>query len=358
MNILHITYPLSNGGIGTMLPYIANKQCENNIVTIIIISDIISKEKLNVLDKRIKIIKLNRKTGSFSPIPFIKFNHLIYNSNADIYHFHSGEISKYLFPFIWNKIKKKSCVTLHSAPFNMKQLKKSRLKYFQHRYAISEAIKEQLTSVCNLDSKIVLNGVNTNNFIQKKDNDKNPFKIIQISRLLHKMKGQDILLKAVSILKVQGFHNIDITFLGGNGTSQPFLEKLAKDYNILNNVHFVTPKPHFYIEQHLCDFNLLIQPSRFEPFGLTIAEGMAAKTPILVSDIPAPMEIINQGECGFYFKSEDPNDCAEKIKNIIQNGYDENMLEKAYQRVTELYSVDKTATKYLEEYKNIKSSFL
>lgn len=350
MHIIHITYSLAHGGIGTMLPQIANEQCKNNVVTIIIVSDIIAKEKLDVLNKKINVIKLNRKTGSFSLIPIIRLNQLIFKSNADIFHFHSGEIAKYLLPFIWNKIKKISCVTLHSAPNNIKGLKRSRLSFFHYRYAISKAIKEQLSSICNLGSEIILNGINDKDFIHNKEIKKNTFKIIQISRLLHKMKGQDILLKAIAILKVQGFYNIDVTFLGGNGTSQPFLEELAKEYNISNNVHFEAPKPHFYIEQHLCDFNLLIQPSRFEPFGLTIAEGMAAKIPILVSDIPAPMEIINQGECGLYFKSEDSNDCAEKIKSIIQNGYDENMIEKAYQRVQSLYSVDLTAQNYLKEY--------
>lgn len=350
MHITHITYSLAHGGIGTMLPQIANEQCKNNVVTVIIVSDIIAKEKLDVLNKKINVIKLKRKTGSVSLIPIIRLNQLIFKSNADIFHFHSGEIVKYLLPFIWNKIKKISCVTLHSAPNSIKQFKKSRLKYFHYRYAISKAIKEQLSFVCNLDSEIILNGINVNDFIQNKNKENVMFRIIQISRLLHEMKGQDILLNAITILKKQGFHNIDVTFLGGNGTSQPFLEELAKEYNILNNVHFVAPKSHFYIEQHLCDYNLLVQPSRFEPFGLTIAEGMAAKIPVLVSDIPAPMEIINQGECGLYFKSEDSNDCAKKIKSIIQNGYDENMIEKAYQRVQSLYSVDLTAQNYLKEY--------
>lgn len=350
MKIIHITYSLSHGGIGTMLPQIANEQCKNHIITIIIVSDIIAKEKIDVLNKKIKIIKLNRKTGSFSLLPIIRLNQLIFKSNADIFHFHSGEIVKYLLPFIWNKIIKVSCVTQHSAPDSIKELKKSRLSSFHYRYAISKAIKEHLNSIGNLDSKIILNGINEKDFIHNKEIKKNTFKIIQIGRLLHKIKGQDILLKAIAILKEQGLHNIEVTFLGGNGTSQPFLEKLIKEYNISDNVHFMAPKPHSYIEQHLCDFNLLIQPSRCEAFGLTIAEGMAAKIPILISDIPAPMEVINQGECGLYFKSDDSIDCAEKIKSIIQNGYDENMIEKAYQRVQNLYSVDLTAQNYLKEY--------
>lgn len=50
-----------------------------------------------------------------------------------------------------------------------------------------------------------------------------------------------------------------------------------------------------WIYHNLCNFDLFIQPSRFEGFGLTVAEAIAAKVTVLVSNIQGPMEIIDDG---------------------------------------------------------------
>ena len=110
MKIVHITYVLSHGGVGTLLGQIANRQVADNEVEIIVLSDIVAKEKIEVLDSKVKVILLNRHTGSASLKPIFRLNQLLAKSNADIYHFHEGEIVKYLLPCVWWRVKKKSCV--------------------------------------------------------------------------------------------------------------------------------------------------------------------------------------------------------------------------------------------------------
>ena len=103
----------------------------------------------------------------------------------------------------------------------------------------------------------------------------------------------------------------------------------------------------------LANYDLFIQPSRNEGFGLTIAEAMAAKVPVLVSDIPAPMEVIDDGRLGLSFENENPADCAEKLLFFIRKGRNKEQVEDAYQYVKSHYDVSVTARKYIEVYKSI-----
>jgi glycosyltransferase involved in cell wall biosynthesis len=80
---------------------------------------------------------------------------------------------------------------------------------------------------------------------------------------------------------------------------------------------------------------------------------MAAKLPVIVSDIQGPMEVIGYGKYGMSFKSGDANDLAEKLKTVLQGGYDYSLIEKAYQHVCEEYDVSTTAKRYLEEYRRV-----
>lgn len=80
---------------------------------------------------------------------------------------------------------------------------------------------------------------------------------------------------------------------------------------------------------------------------------MAAKVPVLVSDIPAPMEVIDDGRLGLSFENENPADCAEKLLFFIRKGRNKEQVEDAYQYVKSHYDVSVTARKYIEVYKSI-----
>lgn len=353
MKIVHVTYSLSHGGIGTLLGQIANRQIAEHDVEIIVLSDIVAEEKLDVLNSRVKVTLLNRRTGSFSLKPLFYLNKLLAIRNADIYHFHNGEIIKYLIPCVWWRIKKRSCVTMHCMYSAMSSIRRNRLAKFNYRFAISQSVKDMLFAVSGLDSRLVYNGIELDRIKKKKVPKKEIFQMVQIGRLVHEEKGQDILIRALGILKREGVSDWHATFLGGVGKSKEFLEKLVKENNIENNISFVPPKDHSFIEEHLCDYDLLVQPSRTEGFGLTIAEAMAAKVPVIVSNLDALLEVIDGGKCGLYFEGNSERELADKIKKIIVGEYDKSMVDFAYSRVMSLFSIESTVSSYLLNYKEM-----
>lgn len=353
MKIVHITYVLSHGGVGTLLGQIANRQVVDNDVEIIVLSDIVAKEKIEVLDSKVKITLLNRHTGSISLKPIFQLNKLLATSNADIYHFHEGEIIKYLLPFVWWRIKKKSCVTMHCMYSALSKVKQSRLAKFNYRFAISQSVKDVLFAISGLKSQLIYNGIEFDNIKKKKREKKDFLQIVQIGRLVHEIKGQDILIRALGILKREGISNWHVTFLGGVGNSKEFLEKLVKENGVKDNVSFIPPKDHSFVENHLCDYDLLVQPSRSEGFGLTIAEAMAAKVPVVVSNLPALLEIIDEGKYGLFFDINCEQNLADKIRQVIYGMYDNSMVDLAYARAKTLFSIDHTVDSYMFNYKEM-----
>lgn len=347
MKVVHITYGFGLGGIETMLHNIANEQVAlRQKIFILVINDIINNELKNSLDPRVKFICLKRKVSSTSILPFIKLNYLLFKINPDIIHLHYSSIARFIFiPSLLHK----TCVTQHDV------CNKQNSKYLykcKRIYAISNIVKSDIKKWTDLDSEVVLNGIDVDKIKHQKYSQTNTklFKIVQVSRLMHEKKGQHILIKAVNKLIRQGYNQIRLDFIG-DGASHEYLEELVKELDIKENVRFLGNKDQSYIYEHLCDYNLFVQPSIYEGFGLTVTEAMAAKIPVLVSENQGPLEIIDYGKYGYSFKNKDIDDCATKIETFLNGQNDKNMLEKAYRRVQEMYNVKITAKTYLKKYK-------
>lgn len=347
MKIIHITYGFGLGGIETMLHNIANEQVAlGQKIYIIVINDIINKELKNSLDPRIKFICLKRKVSSKSILPFIKLNYLLFKINPDIIHLHYSSIARFIFiPSLLHK----TCVTQH----DVCNKQNSQYLYKCKRiYAISNIVKTDIKKWTGLDSEVVLNGIDVDKIKhqQYSQTDTKLFKIVQVSRLMHEKKGQHILIQAVNELIRQGYNQIRLDFIG-DGESHKYLEELVKELDMKEYVRFLGNKDQSYIYEHLCDYNLFIQPSIYEGFGLTVTEAMAAKIPVLVSDNQGPIEIIDNGKYGYFFKNKSVYDCAKKIINIITNEKDLVKIESAYNHVKDNFNVKLTSASYLNHYK-------
>lgn len=342
MKITHIHWSLKTGGTENMLADIVNEQILEHEISIIIINKSINEDILNRIDKKCKIYFCKREIGSKNILPILKLNYFIYRINPDIIHIHASGIVNYIFS---NKVKVR---TIHSTLNKANEYKK-----YKVLFAISDAVKD-FTKEQGFESITIPNGINVKMIKTKNQNNHsdNIVRIVQVSRLTHAEKGQDILLNAFNILKKQNiFNNIELYFIG-DGPSRGYLENLSRQYGIQSFVHFEGNRSREYIYENLCKFNLFIQPSRSEGFGLTIAEAMAAKTPVIVSNLEGPIKIIEHGKYGYYFKTSDINDLVEKIV-LALNTDNNKIIENAYKHICNNYDIKNTANKYIEEYKKI-----
>ena len=347
MRIVHITYAFGLGGIETMLRNIANEQAgAGHEVYVIVINNSVNGELRDSLDKRIVFRCIGRRPGSKTPLPYIRLNILLRSIGADVIHLHYSSIAR----FVWlPTLKHRLCETQH----DVCNVQNSRFLYKCRRiYAISNVVQTDITKWTNLKSEVVLNGIDVDNISHTKGGKmSNVFRIVQVSRLMHEKKGQHVLIKAINQLVKHGYDKIHLDLIG-DGESRGYLEKLTKELGLRDYVSFLGTRDQSYIYAHLCEYDLYVQPSIYEGFGLTVTEAMAAKVPVLVSENQGPLEIIDNGRFGYSFKNKDADDCTAKIELFLKEENDKTMVEKAYARVQTIYNVKVTAATYLQKYKN------
>ena len=328
-----------------MLIDIANEQAKTQDVAIVILNKSYQQELIAKLAPQIKVFRIDRLPHSRSPFPVIKFNWTLFNLHPDIIHLHHASLNKIIFP----KISRGLFLTVHALRIPLGCVRRG-----THIIAISDAVKQDIENRITNSVTVVPNGINTSN-IKKKETYSigKHFKIVQVARLDSSKKGQDILIKAVAQLKQRGITNVSVDFIG-EGVSEQELKQLTKDLNIENQINFLGLKDREYIYTHLCDYDMMCHPSRYEGFGLTVAEGMAAGLPVLVPDCDGPYEIIEHGKYGFFFKKEDTADCSNQIA-IVKNNYTTYipLFKHSQSFINNKYSIRTTANKYIELYNSV-----
>lgn len=348
MKVVHIIYSLGLGGIETMLRNIVNKQVNvvEHEIHLIVINNLVNKELFNSLDKRIHVHCIGRHIGSKNPVPYIRLNIMLRKIEPDVIHLHYSSIARFIF---LPSLKKKLCVTQHDV---CNKQNSNNLWRCKRIYAISNVVQDDILKWTGLKSEVVFNGIDVDAIKCRQRNTVNKiFRIVQVSRLMHEKKGQHILIKALDQLIKKGYNQISLDLIG-EGESYKYLVDLVKELNMDHYVNFLGAKDQSYIYKHLCEYDLFVQPSIFEGFGLTVTEAMVAKIPVLVSANQGPMEIIDNGRYGYYFKNQDFKDCAAKIELFLKGNDDKSMIDKAYHRVVDLYNVELTAKAYLDKYKD------
>lgn len=360
MKVVHINWCLRYGGIETMLINIANTQVEEGAeVHVCIIDEQYDKDLLHAFDGRVKIHFLHRACQSRCIGFLIRLNYLLMRLQPNAIHLHDSRI----YTFLWSReLCRVASVTLHDLPTGTIRrggpiawlfpfIFKSGNVYYIDKiprvFAISDAVKKALQKEYQIASTVICNGISTRKFKRRTEHQpSNPFRIVMVSRLEHEKKGQDLLIKAAAQLK--GIVHIDFI---GDGTSRAFLEKQAQQYQIEGEVSFLGMQAQSYLTQHLCDYDLLVQPSRWEGFGLTVAEAMASQLPVLVSAGQGPAEVTCGNRFGWTFENGNTNSLTQQILYILEH-YDTVIAKatEALHYVQENYDVSVTAKNYLNLY--------
>lgn len=340
MKIVHCIYSLNYGGAETLLIDVINEQSKNHTVTLIIINSEYDSDLLKTINNRINIVFINRKAGGRSIMPVLKFNCKLLTLSPNIIHIHNESIAKIILPVFRNIFLTVHCLGVPSSNFR-------RLKGL---YAISESVKDDVRQKGDFPIITIPNGIDLTKI---KKRAPIPFKermrIVQVSRLDHSIKGQDILIKALAILTGKGY-DITVDFIG-EGCSLEELTALSKELGVHDRVKFLGLRNREYIYSHLKEYDLLCHPARFEGFGLVVAEGIAANLPVLVPDKDGAYEVIDYGRFGSSFRYGDEKDCANSIEYIFKN-YTEilKIIPEAYSHIDKNYSLTKMVEEYIVNY--------
>lgn len=327
-----------------MVVDIASVQAEEHEVAIFVINDLVEQYMLEKKDKRVKTYLLRRQQGSRNPLPLLMLNIKLWQFKPDVINHHSNGASNAIFV-----CKRVPIVRTSHGLMNVCD----EFRKFSKVIAISETVRDDMAKG-GVKSVVIHNGIRTSLVSTVRNNPFTDGKvhIVQVSRLHIETKAQDVVINAVEILKKKGVTGFVMHFIG-NGPDEDVLHEMVVDKGLDDVIVFEGRVEQSEIYKMLANFDLFVQASRQEGFGLTIAEAMAAKVPVLVSDISAPMEVIDNGRLGAHFHNEDAEGLAKQIELFLQNGRNEKQIEEAWQFVVDHYDVKLTAGKYIDEYKKL-----
>lgn len=342
MKIVHAHWSLNTGGTETMMVDIMNEQAKTDEVWCLIVNDVVDERVYARLSTRVHFKCYHRKPGIFGYLAILKLNFDLLHICPDVIHTHGEEFARII-------IAKKTPIVL---------TRHSTLGYGKYCHLadqlcfISNAVRAHSVAQGH-DGIVVYNGIHPEEIIVKTHDYKNlshNYRIVQVGRL-ETIKGQQLLVEAAYKLKKQGVSGFEIDFIG-DGSERKNLQNLIEQYNLNDCVHLLGAKDRSYVYSHLCEYDLFVQASLSEGFGLTLAEAMAAGVSVLSSNLDGPLEVIGYGKYGEIFETNNAESLSYQLLKFINNEVPDKTKE-AKRVVWDQFNINHTASRYLSIYKNI-----
>lgn len=164
-------------------------------------------------------------------------------------------------------------------------------------------------------------------------------------------KGVDVAIIAFALLRDRlGEDATPCLHIVGIGADEPLLRRLVDMAGLGDLVTFHGSVPHAIHADAGVD--LLIVPSRAEPCGLVVLEGMASGIPVLASDVGGIPEMLRGDTDGHLVRSEDPTALAAQIEEVLAHP-DPERIANARRRFETKYTARLMAERTVELYRAI-----
>jgi glycogen(starch) synthase len=230
--------------------------------------------------------------------------------------------------------------------------------------ACSEYMRNEIANYfqCPRDKiDVVPNGVDTSRFDELDGKDFTPFRnmyalpaeqiVFSVGRVVFE-KGLHILIKAMPAILAQE-PSVKVV-IAGKGPELESLRSLAWSLGVGEKVlltGFITDEDR---DKLFKIASCAVFPSLYEPFGIVALEAMAAKCPVVVSEVGGLRDVVQHGETGITVYSDDPASLAWGILHTLQHPeWAARRVENAYKAVREEYNWERIARRTAEIYTQV-----
>jgi len=211
--------------------------------------------------------------------------------------------------------------------------------------AISETVKNQLLQA-GLDPekiRLIPSTVETPGPLKKPRRGKNGKFIIGSVGKLSPLKNHLCLIRAAAELALRR-KDFEVVIVG-EGSLRKKLEKTAAGLGVAGIVRFTGFRQDAL--DLLAGFDLFVFPSFREGLGTSVLDAILRRVAVVVSDIPAMREIVENGKTGLTFDPEKPGDLAAKILRLMDNPKSRSALAAgALKSVLKRFSLKTTLSEY------------
>ena len=173
---------------------------------------------------------------------------------------------------------------------------------------------------------------------------------------LTKFKKIDLLIRAVGVLKQQGYRNLRAV-ISGDGQEKANWMRLTRDLGLSRQVQFTGEVSDEQLAIYMQKARVVVFPTTGEPFGLVPLEAMACGTPVIASDSGGPRETVIDGKTGLLFKPDDEYDLASKLKVLLgDDNLAREMSINSRKHVEQTFTWDRTADKLYHIFSELMNS--
>ncbi len=217
---------------------------------------------------------------------------------------------------------------------------------------------------------VIFRGINVDYFdpSTKLDNDEKKLlekweinkekKIILVPGRLTSWKGQELLIEAINLVKIElGYEAFHVVILGsdqGRNLYKKKLIRLTEQYRLNNQIKFINHCNDMALAYKISD--IVISPSiEPEAFGRVAVEAQSMEKLIIASNIGGSNETIINEKTGFLFESGNAKSLSEKIiRAITMDETSINLIGKEGRKnIIKKFNVEKMCFSTYSEYKRL-----
>lgn len=146
-------------------------------------------------------------------------------------------------------------------------------------------------------------------------------------------EGLDVLVRSIAILVA---NDIDCRLLlVGDGAKTREIKRLISHLNLESYVYLTgrvghSEVPRYYSLVDICPFPRLSTPATRAVSPLKPFEALSSAKQVIVSDVPALVEIVDGGRLGKIFESGSPAELALRIRETIESGLEDNLIARKW----------------------------
>ena len=311
--------------------------------------------KRSLEQKGIRIISFCNKRNYYNPIYIFRLIYVM--RKYDIVHTHLT--SPQFFCALANIITRKALITTEHSTYNRRRGSRffsrvDRWMYSQYEavICISEKVAENLVAFLGqkkINVVTIQNGINVKKYFDApalgESKSVTGKTIITMVAAFRYEKDQETLIRAVKRLDESKY----CLWLVGDGERHDELVEYIKSLKMDNRVRLWGNRDD--VPSILKSSDIIVMSSRWEGFGLAAVEGMAAKKPVIASDVDGLAQIV-QG-AGLLFIPQNDEQLAQEIEKLSTDlSYYEMVANRCAARAMS-YDISVMVRKYEDVYKTL-----
>lgn len=165
---------------------------------------------------------------------------------------------------------------------------------------------------------------------------------------LNKNKNHEAIIRTLACLQQQNIQYLIV----GKGELRDYLEKLARELEIENQVHILGFRNDVVELYKMAD--VFVFPSKREGLSVALMEAMASGIPCAVSCIRGNIDMIEEGKGGTLFSVFNNEEIKRKIKHISNASMEERIEQGNFNQIkAEKFDVNKIKERMFEVYMGI-----